>query len=439
MTQSDSPRTGALFTPALREPEFGQRYTTFALGLLLGVATVNLIDRSIINLLLVPIAKDLQLADWQLGMFTGPAFGIFYALSQIPIARIADRAKRVSIIAIALAFWSTMTMVQAAAVGFLTLAMARAAVAMGEAGSGPASQSLITDFVPPERRARAFAIFAFQLPVGAAIGSLIGGWGREYLGWQSVLVIVGIPGLMLALVIWRFLKEPTRGYWQTTVESIPNASFGETVRFLVKLPAFLHTVIAYSIWVIAVSAQSFDVVFLERSFGLAPSSIGTMIGAAGLLAMTGYYSAGWIADRMIAAQSPWAPRLPAIFLLLHLVVALVYYNSETASTVMVLVMIGPLIPATLPLVFNHIQSLAPPNMRAQAAALLLTTSTLIGMSIGPPLVGFLSDQFAVTYGKESMRYALMCMVTVGWLWAALHYYLASRTYAADLLAKERMV
>jgi MFS family permease len=417
--------------------EFGKRYTWLGLGLLLGVSTVNLIDRSIVNLLLVPIAQDLDLKDWQLGVFTGPAFGIFYALSQIPIARLADRARRVTIIAVALAFWSTMTMVQAAAVGFLTLAMARALVAVGEAGSGPASQSIIADLFPVTQRARAFAIFSFQLPVGAAIGSFIGGWGRELLGWQPVLVLVGIPGLLLALIVYRYLREPTRGYWQAVNEPLRTATFAETVHFLIRLPAFRHTVIAYTVWVIAVAASSFDVVFLERSFGLKPSSIGTLVGIAGLLAMTGYFLAGWIADRLAARNSPWAPRLPAVFLLLHLVVALFYYNATSIQTVMVLVVTAPLIPATLPLVMNNIQSLAPPHMRAQAAALLLTTSTLIGMSIGPPLAGFLSDQFAGEFGKESMRYALMCMITVGWSWAALHYFLASRTFARDALAKDR--
>jgi len=250
---------------------------------------------------------------------------------------------------------------------------------------------------------------------------------------------VGIPGLLLAVVVYRFLPEPTRGYWQHDAGPLKPAGFGETLRFLVKLPAFRHTVIAYSIWVIAIASQSFDVVFLERSFGLSPSSIGTLVGIAGLLAMTGYFAAGWLSDRLTARGSPWAPRLPAVFLLLHLVLALAYYNAGSVRMVMLLVVIGPLIPATLPLVMNNIQSLAPPNMRAQAAALLLTTSTLIGMSIGPPLVGLLSDIFSAEHGKDSMRYALMCVVTVGWLWAALHYYLASRTYARDLLVKDRQV
>ena len=427
----------AALAPTEKPPEFSPAYTRFALGLLLGVATFNLIDRSIVNLLLVPIATDLNLRDWQLGVFTGPAFGIFYAVSQIPIARIADRGKRVRIIALALAFWSTMTMLQSLAIGFLSLALARAAVAMGEAGSGPASQSILTDLVPPARRARAFAIFAFQLPVGAAIGSFIGGVGRQYLGWHSVLIIVGIPGLLLALVVWRMLREPTRGYWQQTAP-VPSATFGETVRFLLTLRSFRHIVIGYSIWVSVASAQGFDVVYLERSFGFKPAQIGSLIGAAGLLAMCGYYLAGWLADRLSRRDASWALRLPPIFLMLHLALSLIYYNAGGTSTVIALAFIGPFLPATLPLIFANIQSLAPPNMRAQAAALLLTTSTLVGMSIGPPLVGVLSDALHARFGQESMRYALMCMVSVGWSWAALHYWLGSRTYTRDLLAKDRL-
>ncbi len=428
---------------AKKAGEFSPAYTRYALGLLLGVATFNLIDRSVVNLLLVPIAADLDLRDWQLGVFTGPAFGVFYALSQIPIARLADRSNRVRLIALALAFWSAMTMLQAAAVGFLSLALARAAVAMGEAGSGPASQSMLTDLVPPERRSRAFAIFAFQLPVGAAIGSLIGGWGRELFGWHAALLIVGVPGVLLAVLVWRTLREPTRGYWQpapvtTNVAAAPSTTFTETLRFLIKLPSFRHTVIGYTIWVCVAAAQGFDAVYLERSFGLGPGQIGTLAFAAGLLAMVGYYLGGWLSDRLSTRDVRWALRLPSIFLLCHLVVSLLYYNAWDRSMIYLLVLVGPFLPATLPLVLANIQSLAPPHMRAQAAALLLTTSTLIGMSIGPPLVGALSDAFHASYGKESMRYALMCMVMVGWTWAALHYFLGSRSYGRDLQAKDQL-
>jgi predicted MFS family arabinose efflux permease len=345
-------------------PEFSPAYTRYALGLLLAVATFNLIDRSIVNLLLVPIAADLELRDWQLGVFSGPAFGIFYALAQIPIARIADRGKRSRLIALALAFWSAMTMLQSAAMGFVSLAIARAAVAMGEAGSGPASQSILADLFPPSRRGRVFAIFAFQLPVGAAIGALVGGWGREFLGWRGALLLVGIPGLILAVLVWRTLREPTRGYWQDP-SAATSATLAETVRFMVSLPSFRHIVIGYSIWVCVAGAQGFDPVFLERSFGLSPSQIGSLIGAAGLLAMAGYYLGGWLSDRLSVRDVRWALRLPTLFLALHLALSIVYYQASNIATVIVLAFIGPLLPAILPLILANVQSQAPPHMRAR--------------------------------------------------------------------------
>ena len=143
-------------------PEFGRRYANYALGMLVLVGMFNVVDRSIIGLLLVPIARDLQLTDSQLGLFAGPAFGFFYAAAQIPLAHFADHTRRVRLIALALAFWSVMTALQGAAVGFVTLLLARAAVGLGEAGSGPAAQSLIADFFPPFRRAMALAVFAHR-------------------------------------------------------------------------------------------------------------------------------------------------------------------------------------------------------------------------------------------------------------------------------------
>ena len=144
--------------------------------MLLGVGAFNIIDRTVINLLLVPIGKDLQLSDTQLGLFAGTAFGIFYACAQIPIARFADRKPRGRIISMALTFWSAMTLLQSSATGFLTLALTRAGVAIGEAGSGPASMSMLADLFPPHRRTRAFAILAAQAPIGAAIGALVAGF-----------------------------------------------------------------------------------------------------------------------------------------------------------------------------------------------------------------------------------------------------------------------
>ena len=140
-------------------------------------------------------------------------------------------------------------------------------------------------------------MFALQLPVGAAIGSLIDGWGRELIGWHAALLIVGMPGVLLAVLVWRTLREPTRGYWtitatqprSATVAGAPSTTFSETLRLLIRLPSFRHTVIGYSIWVCVAAAQGFDALYLERSFGLGPGQVGTLAFAAGLFAIVGYF------------------------------------------------------------------------------------------------------------------------------------------------------
>ena len=414
--------------------EFGKRYTHLALATLLGVGTFNIIDRTVINLLLVPIGQDLQLSDSQLGLFAGTAFGIFYALAQIPIARIADRKPRGRIISIALAFWSAMTLLQSYATGFFTLALTRAGVAIGEAGSGPASMSMLADLFPPERRTRAFAILAAQAPVGVAIGALVAGWARELIGWRGALTLVGIPGLIFAVVVWRTLREPTRGYFQTgPIE--PSASMRDTLRFLLGLAAFRHTLIGYTIAVTVAGAQSFDPVYLERVFGFAPMEIGSLIGAAGLLSIVGYYLGGWLCDRLSVRDARWALRLPVIFLAFHLAFAIAIYLAPDRATVITLALTAPFLPGVLPIVLATVQNLSPATMRARAAALLLTTSTLVGIGVGAPIAGALSDALTPTYGNESIRYALLSIVVVGLLWAMLHYWLGSRTLTRDIEAK----
>ena len=437
---ADSIVTDDAVAETSREPsapstfEFGKRYTHLALAVLLGVGTFTIIDRTVINLLLVPIGRDLQLSDSQLGLFAGTAFGIFYALAQIPIARFADRKPRGRIISMALTFWSAMTLLQSSATGFLTLAMTRAGVAIGEAGSGPASMSMLADLFPPERRTRAFAILAAQAPIGVAIGALVAGWSRELIGWRGALMIVGVPGLILAAIVWFTLREPTRGYWQAGPAE-PSASLPETLRFLLGLPAFRHTLIGYTIAVTVAGAQSFDPVYLERIFGFAPSQIGSLIGAAGLLSIVGYYLGGWLCDRLSLRDAAWALRLPVIFMTFHLMIGIAYYLAPSRSVAITLALTAPFFPAILPIVLATIQNLSPASMRARAAALLLTVSTLVGIGLGAPIAGALSDALTPTYGTHSIRYALLTIVVVGVLWAMLHFGLGSRTLTRDIAAK----
>ncbi len=185
-------------------------YRRYALGLLLVVYIFNFVDRQILSILIEPIKRDIQLSDAQLGVLGGIAFAIFYTFAGIPIARWADTGSRRSIIALGLFVWSAMAAATGLARGFLTLVLARIGVGIGEAAGSPPAHSLISDYFPPDRRATALAIYALGIPIGAAIGNLAGGWIGEYFGWRTAFVVVGLPGVVLALVPSRPPLRSTR-------------------------------------------------------------------------------------------------------------------------------------------------------------------------------------------------------------------------------------
>lgn len=424
----------AAVASAERAPEFGRRYASYALGVLVSVGMFNVVDRSIIGLLLVPIAGDLQLSDSQLGIFSGPAFGFFYAVAQLPLAHLADHVRRVRLIALALAFWSVMTALQGAAVGFTTLLLARAAVGFGEAGSGPAAQSLIADFFPPFRRAMALAVYAIVLPLGVAVAVQVAGWGREALGWRGTLQLVGLPGLALAVVVWTTLREPSRGYWEGSTRAV-SASLRATVGRLFRIRSFQHLVIGQSLSAFTYSCYVFDAVYLERSLAFTGAQIGTLFALGSAIGIGAMLLGGWIADRMSKRGASWPLRCAALFSVTYSLSSFAYYFvARDRVTLVVVALIGAALPGTLGVVWAAGQSLAPPAMRARAAALLLALSTFVG-SLGPLLIGVLSDALSASLGAESMRYALLSVVVPGWLWCALHFWLASRSFTRDLEAE----
>ncbi|MGE4606062.1 MAG: MFS transporter, partial [Myxococcota bacterium] len=181
--------------------QFSIGYRRYALGLLFVVYVFNFVDRQILSILLEPIRQDIELSDTQLGFLGGIAFALFYATAGIPIARWADTGSRRTIIALGIAVWSGMTALTGLARGFGTLALARIGVGVGEAACSPPAHSLISDFFPPERRGTALSIYSLGIPVGAAIGTLVGGWVGEAFGWRTAFMVVGLPGLALALLV----------------------------------------------------------------------------------------------------------------------------------------------------------------------------------------------------------------------------------------------
>jgi MFS family permease len=422
-------------------PELSRTQRNYALGLLIVVYTFAFIDRNIVNVLLEPIRKEFDLADWQLGFFSGTAFGIFYATLGLPIARLADRLPRKRIIGVALAFWSVMTALQGAAVGFASLAVTRVMVGVGEAGCSPPAHSMISDMFRPAERARALGVYAFGIPIGGALGLLIGGWMRELFDWRAAFMVVGVPGVVLSLVVFATLREPTRGYWEGGTRPAAHGgqdSMLDVFRLLAKLPSFWHLAFAGALHAFyGYGAASFNPVFFERSHGMGPGEYATIAAGIGLTAgVLGTYLGGALGDRYGAHDVRSYPFVPGVGSVIVIPFVIAIYLAPDARLALGISLISGVAGGLyLGPTFAMTQALVPPRMRAQAAAVMLLVLNLIGLGAGPQFVGWLSDLLKPAHGIESVRYALLYTITIGAAWSAIHYWRASRTLGRDLEAQ----
>jgi len=420
-------------------PAFSDGYRRYALCLLLVVYVFNFIDRQILSILLPPIKQEIELSDAQLGLLGGVAFAVFYSFAGIPIARWADKGVRRNIIALGLLIWSGMTALTGLARGFGGLAAARVGVGIGEAAGSPPSHSLISDYFPPERRATALSIYSLGIPIGAAIGTLAGGWIGEYFGWRMAFMAVGVPGVVLAIVVRLTLREPPRGHSEGGSATDENTSAGEVIRFLLGLASFRHLSFAGSLHAFAgYGAALFIPSFFVRvhEFGLAELS--TYLFFIGLTGMIGTYLGGHLGDRYGLHDARWYAWIPAIATALGVPFAIAFYAWPTPYVALMLAVPPTILgPMYLGPTFAMTQTLVKLRMRATASAILLFILNLIGLGIGPWFVGALSDLLQPQFGAHSIRWALLFVVAIGNAWAAIHYLLAARTLRSDLRAKDR--
>ncbi len=434
----------------VREPEFSPGVSRYALGLLVVVYVFNFVDRSILSILLEAIKNDLDLADWQLGLLQGIAFAVLYSTLGIPIARYADRGVRRTIIAVAIFVWSAMTAVTGLARGFTELALARVGVGVGEAGCSPPAHSLISDYFPPEKRATALSIYSLGIPIGSAIGMLAGGWINELFDWRTAFMVVGLPGLVLAVIVRFTLREPTRGYWERPQpkesgepeqpqspgpESKESAM--DVIRYLKGLRSFRHLAFAGALHAFyGYGAQAFNPAFFIRIHGFETGELGTWLAAIGITAgATGTYMGGYLGDRFGKNDARWYAWIPGIATAIGVPFSLLFYLwPEGRSALMISIVPGLLGGIYLGPTFAMTQAIVPPRMRAVAAAVLLFIMNMIGLGLGPSVVGFVSSYLEPTYGVESIRYALLGVVVLCASWSVLHYGLAAKSLRADLAA-----
>ena len=408
-------------------------YRTFVLIFLTFIYAVNFVDRQLIAILQEAIKADLGLSDTQLGLLSGFAFALFYVLAGVPIARWADRANRRDIISISVALWSFMTAISGAAQNFFQLLLARIGVGVGEAGCSPPAHSMISDMYPAEQRATALSFYSVGINIGIMIGFLLGGYINEYFGWRWAFVVVGAPGILIALIFWLTVKEPIRGFSdkrQVSDESIP---LKQVVSFIVERRFLLHVSMGAALsGSVGYALTNWSASFFIRSHQMATTELGVWLAAGvGVFGGIGTFGWGYLCDKYGRHDKRWYMWLPSISILLTIPFIYMVLTVESTSAALW----WNLFPAMfttgyLGSCLAVFHGTVEPRMRATASALFFLILNIIGLGCGPTLVGMLSDSLAVTYGSaDALRYALLIVIPVGSVWAAIHFYLAANGWA----------
>ncbi len=383
------------------------------LWILLIVYIFNFIDRQIVNILAEPIARDLDLSDTQIGLMTGLAFALFYTVLGLPIASYSDRpgTHRPRLIAIALTTWSAMTALCGLASNFVQLLLARIGVGVGEAGCTPPAHSLISDMVPPEKRSSALAFYALGIPVGTLLGMMIGGFLADWVGWRRAFLVVGLPGVAMALVVVLFLKEPRRaaGFASASATTTPQSSMLAAMGSVLKSQAFVLLLAAGSAAAfLSYGKTTWTTIFFQRTHGMTPGEVGLWFGIVnGAAGIAGTVLGGWLADRYGATNRRHVLTAPAIGMAVAVPIALLAYQMSDWRAALALLFLPTLLNSLYygP-TYSAAQGLVTLRQRAIAAATLLFFQNLIGLGLGPLFFGMLSDLLEPSYGGDSVRYVL---------------------------------
>jgi MFS family permease len=374
------------------------------LALLLLAYIFNFLDRQILGILAQPIKQDLGLSDTEFGAIGGLAFAILYSVLAVPLAYLADRTSRSAVIAAALAVWSGFTALCGTATGFGQLFLYRLGVGVGEAGGVAPSYALIAEYFPPERRARALAIFSLGVPIGLASGTLLGAYLTHWISWRAAFLVMGVAGILLAPILFWFVRDPPRKV-ASAADSTP---IMPVFALLARKPTFWLMAFAAScsslcgyglaLWTPSVLMRSYGLELVETAHFFA--SLLLIGGTAGVLL------GGVLADRLGTGDRRWYAWLPATA---WLVTAPMFAIGLSVSS---LVVAWPLllVPNALNILWlgpvtTAVQHLVPRHMRATASASFLLINNFIGIGIGPLLFGRISDALRETYGVESLRYA----------------------------------
>jgi MFS family permease len=409
----------------------GQRW--YVLIIMMLAYTINIADRYVMSTVLEPIRLELNLTDSGVAFLTGVSLALFYVTMGIPLSWIADRYNRRNLLAASITVWSAMTALCGMSQGYMQLLLARIGVGIGEAGGTPSCNSIVADYFPAGRRAMAMTIFALGAPIGAWLGADMAGYVAAKYGWRMAFFVLGVPGVLLAIVIMLTIKEPKRGRLDA-VSDTDAPTLPQTLQFIWSQKAMVHTIMGAglsALW--GWGLMWFTPTFIQRAYGLDVGEAGAVIGPIHLVMGIG---ASLLTAWLVGRPSYTDPR--KVLRLLGVVTALAtvpsiyaYYTHSLPTATLMWWIFIPAIYFYIGPSMSLLQNLAPPKMRAMVIAVSLLVANVFNLIIAPQGVGLLSDYFAGPGGAdaESLRIALLILAPTGF-WAAWHYWRAEK-YAVE--------
>lgn len=441
MAQSEADAQGA--TAHAASASFSPAYRNYVLGVLFLGYVVNVMDRGVLSVLLESIRHEFAVSDKQLGLLSGLPFALFYSTLGVPIAALADRTIRRNVLAACVTLWSIATAACGMATNFVMLLASRAFTAVGEAGGTPPSHSLISDYFARSKRGTALSIYALGVPVGAMLGSFLGGWGNDLIGWRMTFMLVGTPGLLVALLIMVTVREPPRGLSEASVRPVVAAPpLTESLKFLWSYKSFRHMCIAAGLHsVVWYSGSTLNAVFFQRSHGMSAAEAGSWLALMQLVGAVGTLMGGMLSDRLSARRNDWRWYMwvPGAATILMVPFQFTSYLANDLGIVIpsfcVMMILASMFFGPS---FAVSQTLATLRTRAVATSLLLFVQTFVGLGLGPFVAGAISDYLKPSLGlHESMRYGLVIVGMVN-LWAAAHYFWGARSIRQNVATTERL-
>lgn len=408
------------FVPGAPDARPGAR-AWFVLAILCFVYVLNFLDRQLLSILAKPIQDELGVTDGQLGMISGLYFALFYCVLAIPVGWLADRTNRVRVLALACALWSAATAACGLSNSYGQLAASRMAVGVGEAGGVPPSYAIISDYFPSGTRGTALSLFNLGPPIGQAMGVAFGASIAASYSWRDAFLWVGAVGVVTALIVWLFVREPRKGGLDAPLETrppadaapVPRAGFWSTCRMYFSNPVLRGMALACgATQFVTYALLNFATLFLMREKGMTLPEVAVWYALlVGVFVSLGMFVSGRLIDRFgkrfktayaylpaigLAIAMPffagfiWAPNWPLALVFLALPMGLNYFYLSPAVTL--------------------VQEEVRPDQRVLSGALLLLVMNLIGLGLGPTYLGAASDFFRASHPDNSLQMAFYTLL-----------------------------